>query len=140
VPSLVTDFLLFFPFSTYHDFLPCSVNIFRLEICASFLFNTMYHESTYHDFLPFSVNIFRLEIGASFFFFLIQHATNQYRPTIPSSTLTLFISPSRQSTPTPYIPLTSYHSSSRKYSCLRCLFRSPSSSSTYTALAPYEFT
>jgi len=69
VPSLVTDFLLFFPFSTYHDFLPCSVNIFRLEICASFLFNTMYHESTYHDFLPFSVNIFRLEIGASFFFF-----------------------------------------------------------------------
>jgi len=36
VPSLVTDFLLFFPFSTYHDFSRCSVNIFRLEIGASF--------------------------------------------------------------------------------------------------------
>jgi len=54
--------------STYHDFLPCSVNIFRLEISASVFFNTTYHELTYHDFLPCSVRIFRLEIGASFFF------------------------------------------------------------------------
>jgi len=48
-------------------FLPCSVNIFRLEIGASLFLNTMHHESTYHDFLPCSVNIFGLEIGAGFF-------------------------------------------------------------------------
>ena len=66
VPSLVTDFLLFLSFSTYHDFLPSTVNIFRLDIGASF-FNTTYHESTYHDFLPCSVNVFRLQIGAFIF-------------------------------------------------------------------------
>jgi len=72
VPSLVTDFLLFFRFSTYHDFLPSSVNIFRLEIDASF--------------------------------FLILRTMNQYRPTIPSSTLTLFTSPSQQSPTNQYSP------------------------------------
>jgi len=36
VPTLVTDFLLFFHFSTYHDFSLCIVNIFRLEIGARF--------------------------------------------------------------------------------------------------------
>jgi hypothetical protein len=45
VPSLVTDFLLFFPLSLYHDFSRCTVNIFRLQIGASFFFNTTYHES-----------------------------------------------------------------------------------------------
>jgi len=55
VPSLVAEFLLYFPFSTYHDFSRCIVNIFRLEIGASFFFST-----TYHDFLRCIVNIFRL--------------------------------------------------------------------------------
>ena len=95
-------------------------------------FDTMYHESTYHDFLLCSVNIFRLEIGASFF--LIPRTTNQYLSTIPSSTLTL---PPHDSPLHHYVPLTSYHpSSSRKYPPHRCLFRSPPSCSTYTALAP----
>jgi len=46
------------------DFLRCIVNIFRLEIGASFFFNT-----TYHDFLRCIANICRLQIRASLFSF-----------------------------------------------------------------------
>ena len=53
-----------FSFSTYHDFSRCIVNIFRLEIGASFFFNT-----TYHDFLRCIANICRLQIRASLFSF-----------------------------------------------------------------------
>ena len=48
--------------TTYHDFLRCIVNIFRVEIGASFF---LIPRTTI--FLRSIVNIFRLEIGASFF-------------------------------------------------------------------------
>ena len=90
----------------------------------------MYHESTYHDFLPCSVNIFRLEIGARFFL---------YHESVPSqnSLIHTLHFPLTTVSSYHYIPVTSYlPSSSRKYPCLRCLFRSPPFSSTYTAPSP----
>ena len=91
--------------------------------------------TTYHKFLPCIVNIFTLQIGASFFY-------TTYHEYVPSYNSLLHTHAFRFTLPTvpsyPHIPLTTYplHSSSWKYPCRRCIFRSPPSCSTCTALAP----
>jgi hypothetical protein len=69
------------------------------------------------------VIIFRLVFGPRFFY--LPRCTNHVLLTIPSITVTHFTPASRQSFPSPFISVTSYHLlvMSRKYPCLAWLLR-----------------
>ena len=114
------------------------LNIFRLEIGASFFFNT-----TYHDFLRCIVIIFRLEIGASFFLiprttiFCLALWTSMVFRFVPQVPTTLRTSPPllrpqhsrpsrhslKHSSLTPSQTRPTNYTIARKYPFLRWLFR-----------------